>query len=146
MTLDPLRVSTKVSKTLPATVPAGTAVTAVTAWRDSKVVAVPTWEMAAVGVDTSFGTVLMPAGDDGDAGRCPDDAQPGAGESRGPAWRAPYRLAPCDVVRAVMRIRAIAVFLSSMCRQVPIPLGHCNDFRTTGSQEPGVPQARDVRL
>jgi hypothetical protein len=42
-------------------VPAGTAVTAVAAWRDWKVVDAPTWEMAAVGVDTSFGTVLMPA-------------------------------------------------------------------------------------
>jgi hypothetical protein len=61
VTVDPLRVSTKVSRTLPATVPAGTAVTAVAAWRDWKVVVVPTWEMAAAGVDASFGTVLMPA-------------------------------------------------------------------------------------
>jgi hypothetical protein len=61
LTLDPFLVSTKVSRTLPATVPAGTAVTAVAARPDSKVVAVPIWEMAAAGVDTSFGTVWMPA-------------------------------------------------------------------------------------
>src|SRR5438093_1914024 len=62
VTLEARRVSTKVSRTSPVAVPAGTPVTAVAALEDSKVVAVPTWVMAAVvvavvvAVDISFGT------------------------------------------------------------------------------------------
>jgi hypothetical protein len=62
MTLELRRVSTKVSRTSPAAVPAGTGVTAVEALEDSKVVAVPTWVMVVVvvAVDTSRGRARMP--------------------------------------------------------------------------------------
>jgi hypothetical protein len=61
LTAEPRLVSTKVSSTSPGAVPAGTAVTAVTALADSKVVAAPTWVMVAVVVDASRGTTPMPA-------------------------------------------------------------------------------------
>ena len=63
VTLEPRRVSTKVSRTSPAAVPAGTLVTAVAALEDSKVVAVPTWVMVVVAAvaDASRGTARIPA-------------------------------------------------------------------------------------
>ncbi len=61
VTLECREVSTKVSRTSPVAVPAGTLVTAAAALEDSKVVAAPTWVMVVVVVDTSKGAALMPA-------------------------------------------------------------------------------------
>ena len=60
VTVAPRRVSTKVSRTSPVTVPAGTLVTAVAALADSNVVAAPTWAIVAVVVDASRGAAPMP--------------------------------------------------------------------------------------
>ena len=56
VTVEPRRVSTKVSRTSPGAVFAGTPVTTVAAPADSKVVAPPTWLTAGVVVDVSRGT------------------------------------------------------------------------------------------
>jgi hypothetical protein len=63
VTLEPWRVSMKVSRTSPVVVPAGTLVIAVAALADSKVVAVPTWVTVAVvvAVVARCGTAPMPA-------------------------------------------------------------------------------------
>src|SRR5579862_648140 len=54
------RVSTKVSRTSPGAVPAGTPVTTVLALADSNVVAAPTWLTVADVVDVSLGTACRP--------------------------------------------------------------------------------------